>query len=150
MKSNIEILLKGGLLRKISPSRQKAEESMKTADVWIKESENNLGANSFMSCLLTSYLAMFHAARAVLFADGFREKSHFAVARYLEDVYQKKGQLEEKWIKLLDYHRELRHNDQYSTSVLITKKEAEDALITARQFVERIGKFLKDKETLSL
>jgi len=76
------------------------------------------------SCVLVSYLAIFHAARAILFADGFREKSHFAVARYLESRYVDKGLLEEKWVKLLDHYREMRHQDQYSTSFFTTEEEA--------------------------
>jgi len=85
MKFNLDRLIKLGLIRKIPKSRLKAKESIKTAESWLIEAENNFVNKTFRSCVLSSYLAMFHAARATLFADGFREKSHFAVARYLED-----------------------------------------------------------------
>jgi len=65
---------------------------------------------------------MFHAARAILFIDGFREKSHFAVDRYLEDKYATTGLLEKEWIDILDFYRETRHEDQYSISFLLQKK----------------------------
>ena len=39
---------------------------------------------------------MFHVAKAVLFIYGFREKSHFAVARFLEDKCVRKGLLEDE------------------------------------------------------
>jgi uncharacterized protein (UPF0332 family) len=87
---NIDRLLDEGLLRKIPASREKAEENIRTAESWINEAENNLRSNAFRSCIISSYLAMFHSAREILFGDGFREKSHFAVARYLEDQYEKK------------------------------------------------------------
>jgi len=96
-----------------------------------------------MSCVLFSYIAMFHAARAVLFRDGFREKSHFAVARYLEEVYFVKGILEKKWINLLDRYREMGHDDQYSTSFLVTAEDAKNALKSSKEFVDRIKKLLK-------
>ena len=86
---------------------------------------------------------MFHSARAILFAEGFREKSHFAVARFLEDKYTFKNLLEEKWIKLLDDYRETRHDNQYSTSFIATKNEAEKALKTAKEFVERMKNLLE-------
>jgi len=131
----LDKLLELGLIRRIPKSKEKAEESIKTAKVWLKEAENNFKNRSLRSCVLVSYLAMFHAARAILFADGFREKSHFAMARYLED----------KWVKLLDYYREMRHGDQYSTSFFVTEKEVQSALESARSFVERMRKLLYSK-----
>lgn len=142
MKFNTDKLLELGLLRRIPKSKEKAEESIKNVESWLKEAETNLQNKAFRSCILTGYLAMFHAARAILFVDGFREKSHFAVARYLEDKYVNKG-LEEKWIKLLDHYRETRHDDQYSTSFLVTEEEAENALESAKMFVERMKRLLE-------
>ena len=143
MKFDINKLLELGLLKKIPKSKQKAEESINTAYSWLKEAENNLKSRAFRSCILSSYLAMFHSARATLFINGFREKSHFAVARFLENFYVKKNLLEEKWVELLDYYRELRHEDQYSTSFIATEAEAESALKFAKEFVEEIKKLLK-------
>jgi len=71
---------------------------------------------------------MFHSARAVLFRDGRREKSHFCIARYLEEMYVKKGKLEREWIDLLDRLREMRHADQYDISYFATREEAKSAL----------------------
>ena len=135
---NVDKLLEEGLLRKIPALKDKAEESIRTAQSWIKEAENNLASRAFRSCIISSYLAMFHSARAILFGDGFREKSHFAVARYIEDKYAKKNLLEKKWIDLLDHYRETRHDDQYSTSFFATQADAEKALNSAVAFAERI------------
>lgn len=142
MEFNTAKLLKLELLRKIPKSKEKSKESIRTAESWLKEAENNFRGNTFRSCILSSYNAMFHSARAILFKDGFREKSHFAVARYLEDNYVKKNLLEDKWVKLLDHYRETRHNDQYSTSFIATKEEAEQVLRTAKGFVEMMESLL--------
>jgi len=142
MRFSLDRLMELGLLRKIPKSRLKAEESTNTAESWLIEAENNLKNGTFRSCILSSYLAMFHSARAILFADGFREKSHFAVARYLEDRYIGRGLVEEKWINLLDHYREIRHEDQYSTSFFVTEEEAKNSLQSAQEFVERMKKLL--------
>jgi uncharacterized protein (UPF0332 family) len=81
---------------------------------------------------------MFHSARALLYLDGYREKSHYCIARYLEEKYVKEGHLEEKWVELLDHHRELRHLSQYNVSFLTSRDEAENALETSKSFVERM------------
>ena len=132
------------LLRRVTPSADKAKLSMKRAESWLEEAEKSLNNELYDSCLISSYLAMFHSARAVLFRDGWREKSHFCIARYLEEMYVKKGKLEREWIDLFDRLRETRHADQYDVSYFATKEEAESALNIAFEFVERMEKLLDE------
>ena len=73
MRFDIKRLEELGLLRKIPKSMKKARESISTAESWLKEAENNLKSKAFRSCILSSYLAMFHSTRACLFVNGFRE-----------------------------------------------------------------------------
>ncbi len=134
------------MLRNIPPSKEKAEGSIKAGFRWLEEAEKDLRIEAFNSSVLSSYLAMFHSARALLYFDGYREKSHYCIARYLEEKYVKKKLLESKWIELLDHYRELRHNDQYSVSFFATKDEAESALRTAKEFVERLRNILRTKK----
>lgn len=132
-----------GLLRNIPPSKEKAEGSIRAANKWLEEAEKNLKNGTFNSSVLSSYLAMFHASRAVLFLDGFREKSHYCIARYLEEKYVKKKMLESKWVELLDHYRELRHDSQYDISFFASKSDAESALETAGHFAVRMKELLE-------
>jgi len=134
--------IREGLLRSIPSSKEKADSSIRAATKWIEEAEKNLINETFNSSVLSSYLAMFHAARAILFFDGFREKSHYCIARYLEEKYVKKKLLENKWVELLDHYRELRHNSQYNVNFLTSKDEAKTSLETAKQFVNRMNELL--------
>jgi len=127
-----------GLLRQIPRSAEKADGSIKASKKWLDEAGKNLDSESFNSSVLCSYLAMFHSARSVLFFDGFREKSHYCIGRYLEEKYVKAGLLEGKWVELLDHFRGLRHEDQYDISFFATMDEAEEALKTAKEFLERM------------
>ncbi len=146
----IKYLTDKNLIKKIPTSILKAEESIKTAESWLKEAHNNFEHGSFRSCIISSYLVIFHSGRAILFFDGYREKSHFAVARYLEDKYVVNEKLlENKWIDILDYYREIRHDDQYSTSFYTSDDESEKALKNAELFLKRIKKlfdYLTDKK----
>lgn len=139
--------LRKGLLRKIPSSNRKAKQSIETAHKWLEEAEKNLLNESLNSCLLSSYLAMFHSARAILWRDGFREKSHACIGRYLEAVYVKKGLLKQKWVDLLDYYRDLRHNDSYNVSFYTTKEECEEALKTSKEFVDALNILLNKTES---
>ena len=114
-----------GLLRKIPPSKDKAARSLKKAQKWLKEAQNTARSGASNSSVLASYMVMFHAARAILFRDGFRERSHACIGRYLEERYAKKKLLEGGWIELFDHHRQVRHDDQYDLSFFSTKEEAD-------------------------
>ncbi|MCL4457292.1 MAG: HEPN domain-containing protein [Nitrospirae bacterium] len=132
-----------GLLRKIPASEDNAMRSINKAESWLKEAEKSFQGEAYDSSVLSSYLAMFHSARAILFFDGYREKSHACVARYLEDQYVSKKKLEKKWVELLDHHREIRHDDQYDLSFYSSDEEARKALGSAGQFLQRM-KYLLD------
>lgn len=143
MPFNYSDCMREGLLRKIPPSKDKAMQSLKKAREWLKEAENSLKADAFNSSILASYMVMFHAARTILFLDGFREKSHACVARYLEEKYVKTGKLDNKWVELLDHSREIRHNDQYDLSFFSTKEEAKRALESGREFLSSMEDLFK-------
>jgi len=143
MPFNYNDCIEKGLLRRIPPSRDKAVQSLKKASEWLKESENSLKAEAYGSTILTSYMAMFHSARAILFFDGFREKSHACVSKYLEEKYVKTGKLDKKWIELLDHNREVRHDDQYNLSFFSSEDDAEKSLESARDFIQSMEKLFK-------
>ncbi len=136
--------VKKGLLRKIPSSKDKANRSIDKAEKWLAEAKNTFESLAFNSSVMDSYLTMFHSARAILFMDGWREKSHACVARYLEEKYVKQGKLEKKWIELLDLNRDIRHDDQYDLSFFSTKEDAEKALKSARSFLDRMKKLLTE------
>ena len=142
MAFNYNDCVKKGLLRKIPASKDKAFRSIEKAEKWLIEAENTFKSSAFNSSVLDSYMTMFHGARAILFFDGWREKSHACVAKYLEEKYVKPGKLEKKWVELLDLHRDLRHNDQYDLSFFSTQEDAEKALKSAKEFFERMKMLL--------
>jgi uncharacterized protein (UPF0332 family) len=134
-----------GLLRRVPPSPQNARSSLEAARRWLEEASKNLETEAFNSSVLSSYLAMFHSARAILYLDGFREKSHFCVARYIEEKYVRTEELERRWIDLFDHFRTLRHEGQYSTGFFSTNSEAQEALASAKEFVERMESLVQER-----
>ena len=134
--------LKKGLLRKTVPSKAKARKSLEASLKWLEEAEKNFKSDALKSSLLSAYLAVFHAARSVLFLDGYREKSHACIARYLDKNYVGKGLLEPEWVEMLDHFRELRHTDQYSFNFFTSTDESEDTITNSRDFVSRMEKLV--------
>ena len=85
---------------------------------------------------------MFHAARSLLFRDGFREKSHYCLARYLEEKYVDTGKMERIIVDLLDRFRELRHEDLYELDFFAVKEDADEAVQNAERIIAAIRKLL--------
>ncbi len=132
-----------GLLRKNPASIEKSKQSLLKAKKWLADARKAVSGKAFNSAIIAAYMVMFHAARSILFRDGWREKSHACVARYLEENYVKTGKLEIKWLDLLDYSRETRHNEQYDLSFFSTEEDAKHAIESASRFYDRIKSLLQ-------
>ena len=136
-----EECMRKGLLQRVPPSPEKAERSMQKSMAFLENSKKNLEMEIFDGAVILAYLAIFHSSRAVLMKDGFREKSHACISRYLEKFYIPR--IESKHIILLDRYRNLRHADQYDVSFYATKADAEEMIGFAGEFIERIQALLR-------
>ncbi len=110
--SELEKCFKRNQLRAVESSNEKAKLSIKLAKEWLMEAEKNLENSTCKSAQISTYLAFFHSARAVLFRDGIREKSHYCIGVYLEK-YVDNGDLEEEYTLIFDRMRSARNTDQY-------------------------------------
>jgi len=138
----MEDCFKKGLLRRVEPSLTKSKDSITEAREWLSEAMKNKASEAYKSAISSLYLAIFHSARAVLFRDGVREKSHYCVGVYLEK-YVDEGVLEEDWVLIFDRIRSVRHTDQYSFRTHPSKEEVDSGIDIARKFVDRMEKVLE-------
>lgn len=147
MESHLRIefqdCIKQGLLRKIVPSLEKARKGLKKAWIFLTQAKRVFDVQAYDSCLMTCYQAVFLSAKAVLFKDGYREKSHACVARYIEEKYAKQGKIELKWVDLLDRYRDLRHDDEYNVFFFASKKDCEELIKFASEFVEPMERIIE-------
>ena len=143
--NKIEDCFRKGLLRRVEPSLNKSKESIKEAREWLSEARKNMAAEAYKSAISSLYLAIFHSARAVLFRDGVREKSHYCVGVYL-GKYVEQGVLEEDWVLIFDRMRSVRHTDQYSFQVHPSKEEVESGIDIAGKFMNRMETLLSETE----
>ncbi len=131
------------LLRPVEPSKEKSELSIKQAREWLNEAEKNLENDAYRSAQISTYLALFHSARAILFRDGVREKSHYCIGIYLEK-YVNSGDLEEEYIMLFDRMRSARNTDQYSFQTAPSLEEVESGIKSANMFINRMNQLLDE------
>ena len=132
--------IKRGLIRKIAASREKAKQSIEKAKELLQEANQNLENELTNSAVIVSYLSIFHAARALLFKDGFREKSHECIVRYIEEKYG--GKISQKQIELLEKFKDERMHTQYDVSYSPSEEDAEKMAEFAAEFIETIEQLI--------
>jgi len=135
--------LREGLLKQIRPSKYNAERSIEKARKMLKEAKENFKNKCYGSAVIMAYLSMLNAAKAVLWKDGFKERSHICVARYLEEKYVKRKKLDMSFISLFERFRHLRHEEQYELSYFATETDAKEILIYAPKFIKEMERLIK-------
>ncbi len=132
-----------GLLRKIESNIKRAKSSIETAEERVEHAEELFNAKFYEDSIISSYTSMFHSSRALLFKDGYEERSHFALCIYISEQYNLV--IENRFITELNSLRLARHDLIYGLekSKEIQESEAEDIIGTAKEYLEIIKKLIK-------
>ena len=143
-KDSKENLLKQGLIKK-SPTDWKAINNlMKRAYTDIKTAKRNLDDDE--ECAYNyAYNAMLRSGLALMFSNGFRPEikdKHLTVVRFASSIL---GDKFKRVINDYDFMRRKRHRFIYEPDIPCSRKEAEDALKTAKELVDIISKMVKEK-----
>lgn len=142
---SLESCFERGQLRKIKPDVKKAQNSIRIAQAKLETAKKQLTAEIFDGAFITAYTIMFHVARALLFKDGYKERSHYCLYRYIAERYKYK--LEAKYINELNSLRLIRHSVLYGDEENLTirevqQSEAESSIKTAEGFLQAVKKIL--------
>lgn len=137
MKTIDDCFIKG--LKRIGPDIDSAKRSILTAGCHLKDAEVVYGVKTYRASLMSSYEAMFHATRAVLFRDGIKEHGHVCVPIYIRETYPEL----EAYANILDSYRLLREKAAYGLDVDISEQEAREALNNARDMLEKMKGLIK-------
>jgi uncharacterized protein (UPF0332 family) len=129
------------MIRKIPPAMEHSVGALAKASEMLEDAKANFGEGRFDSAAIIAYASMLNAGRAVLFRDGYTEKSHYCVARYLEETYS--GKMDRGMVSKLDSFRQTRHEAQYSPTQHVGESEAGEMVGFAGKFLEKIEGILK-------
>lgn len=127
-----------GLLKRTSRDMENSARSLKLSMNNIEDAVENLSIHRYRVVAILSYTAMFHAARAILFRDGIKERSHECIPVYLKEKYPELETL----ANILDSYRRFRHDAIYGLDFVMDEEEAQAALDSAKEFLEKIRLFM--------
>jgi len=131
-----------GLLKRTSPDMENALRSLELSRSNIEDAAENMSIHRYRVVAISSYSSMFHAARAILFRDGIKERSHECIPVYLKEKYQQLETL----ANILDSYRRFRHDAIYGLDFAIDDKEAKAALDSAKEILEKIKIFIRENK----
>jgi len=135
---NLDSCFKRGLLKKIRPDPENAKRSLELSKTNLEDARANLKIKRPRVVAISSYTAMFHAARALLYRDGIKERSHECIPIYIRERYPDLEGL----ANTLDSYRRFRHNALYGLDFTLNIKEAQSTLKDAEEFMEKIKEIL--------
>jgi len=143
VKSRVEDCFEQGLLKKIRPNLNYAEQSTKQAEHFLDEAETLIQAGLKDMAFIALYNASFHAARALLFRDGVKERSHYCVCKYIEEKYQLKELVTMQQAVILDSLRTKRNDIQYSLEQPEIEEDLNEIFDEVTEFIERVKEIIK-------
>jgi uncharacterized protein (UPF0332 family) len=132
MKTLDDCFLRG--LRRIPADIGSAQRSLAIAAGHLDDAEASLTIKRYRLTLTSSYEAMFHATKALLFRDGIKEHSHVCVPIYVKETYPELAGI----AKVLNSYRLYREKATYGSDVAIDENDAKAALEHARAILEKM------------
>ncbi|WP_424358842.1 HEPN domain-containing protein [Methanocella sp. MCL-LM] len=121
-------------LKRIDSDTVSARNCLISAASHLDDAEASFSIKRYRLTLTSSYEAIFHAAKALLFKDGVKEHSHICVPVYLREAHP---ELEE-YANTLDSYRLYREKATYGFGVNVSEAEAKAALENAKLIIEKM------------
>ncbi|MFA4855080.1 MAG: HEPN domain-containing protein [archaeon] len=131
-----------GLLKKITPSKNLAFQDIKQAEFFLDEAFDLIKIKKREMTAIALYNSVFHAARALLYRDGVKEKSHYCLQKYLEEKYEKQKLLDAENVSLFDVLRGIRQEVQYNVTRVKFEEDLDELYDRTEQFIEKVKKIL--------
>jgi uncharacterized protein (UPF0332 family) len=124
-----------------SKAKNLVDKELKVALDDLTEAKDRFRHERYKYATINAYYATFHAARALLFSKGYRERSHYALYVAIESLLVETGLLEKRYSHILKDSMSLREDADYGGE--FSKDGASLSINNAEEFMK------KAKEVLS-
>ncbi len=137
MKKELKECFEEGLLKRTEPNEQLAKQNLLQAEHFLEEADKLIDAEIKDMALIALYNCFFHSARAILFKDGIKERSHYCLSKYIEEKYQQKELFTMRQTIILDSLREKRNDIQYSVKKTQITEDLHEIYNEVEEFLEK-------------
>jgi uncharacterized protein (UPF0332 family) len=131
-----------GMLKKEAPNLDLAKKSLKQAEFFLKETADLIELAKKQIAVISLYNAFFHISRALLYKEGVKERSHYCIAKYIEEDYVNKNRLNVKFLNTFETIMSMRHNIQYSTETTDIDIDLNEFYNICEEYLAEVDKIL--------
>jgi uncharacterized protein (UPF0332 family) len=132
-------LLQERRLVRIKPDGKLVLKEVEGAKSDLETARKSLGDRNFKWAIIQGYYSIFHAARALVYSKGFREKSHYALLVGVQELFSAELQL--SLIQGFEDAMNLRQTADYGLT--FSEEGAVDVIETAEMFLLKANEILK-------
>ena len=136
--TNTKECFEKGLLKKDAPSTNLAKKSLRQAEFFLKETSDLIEIGKKQIAAISLYNAFFHTSRALLYKDGIKERSHYCIARYVEEKYVNNKKLDIKFLNAYETIMSVRHNIQYATEIIEVDIDLEEFHNLCEEYISAV------------
>ena len=135
MSPRIRRLLEERRLVRTRISRNRVIKEMDGARYDLERAQKSLSDGDFKWATVQAYYAMFHAARALVYSQGYREKSHYCLAVALGALFVDDGAMEAQSVRDFLNAMNLREAADYEAE--FSQSGAKAVIASAEKFIEK-------------
>ena len=143
MSSEFQRALDKKKIIKFPKGNSLVKKELKAAKDDLKEAQDRFKSKKYKYATITAYYSMFHSARTLLYAKGYREKSHYWIIVAMQALYVEKELLDESLVTEFHDAMVLRQDADYHGK--FSKEGAEVTIASAREFHKKAKSILASK-----
>ncbi len=141
MKQAFKIALEKRRIIPFPEAKELVSREIDAAKEDLDEARDRFSKGRFKYATITAYYSMFHAARALIYNAGYREKSHHYLLVAIEALYVDKNNLSPELARDLRNAMILREEADYHSD--FSESGASSVLKSAAKFLEAAKHILK-------
>ena len=124
------------------------ESLVKRANKYLRSAEMLFEEGDYESSVSRIYYAMFYCTQALLLTKRLSYSSHKAIISAFGEHFVKTGIFPREMGRELNRAFEKRQLSDYAHTFVISKEEAKDILEAGKKFIEKVMKYLREKQML--
>ena len=135
MSQEFKRCLEKAKIKKFSQGKTLAPKELKLATEDLKTARETFKDKNYKWSVIQTYYSMFHSARALLYNQGYRERSHFCLVEAIRSLYVEKDIISTFLLEALIEAKNLREAADYYGDY--SSINAEKLFKKAERFLEK-------------
>ena len=144
MKQEFKQCLESKKIIPFARGKELIEKEISVAQSDLSDAKAGFDNQRYKWSTIQAYYAMFHAARALIYSQGYREKSHYCLAVALRVLFVDEGKMDAKTVRDFFNAMNLREAADYEAE--FSQSGAKAVIASAGRFIEKAMAILNVEE----